>query len=571
MVRPAPNHLDSGQFPHGPEQAVTGVPDHDGPVREQLSALRSMLVLAMLLTQQDSLDSILHYVANAVESLGSCTTEGIFLDGRWQDVRIPGRKAASLPAVVDAAEGGPVTLADVPWSWAYSLSSRHGPTGYVVVGAPAPPAESERFLLRVLAQQAGVALANARLHSREREQAGELRLANFALVRSMEIHDRLTKVALGGEGQAGIAQAVYELTDRPAAIEDRFGNLLAWAGPDRPDPYPKADPAQQDRLLDRAMSAAGPVREGERLLSVAALGGSPVAVLVLHDPAGTAADTERVAVEHATTVLTMEIARLQHLAQGEARTRINLVLDLVGDAGAEPATLLNRAQALGYDLVRPHRVVVVEAAGAHRDDDIDMFFHAVGRAARAAGVGSLLAPRLHDVIVLADAEVRWDLFWARVVTEMHGGRCRIGVGGRVLELDGFPHSCQEAELALRIQKTAGGPERITVFDSLGIYKILATAGDTSAMERFVTEWLGALIDYDAEHGTPLVLTLSEYLDCGGSYDASAKALSVHRSTLKYRLKRIRQVSGHDLGLPDVQFNLQVATHAWRTLQALRES
>src|SRR6185312_1428446 len=50
----------------------------------------------------------------------------------------------------------------------------------------------------------------------------------------------------------------------------------------------------------------------------------------------------------------------------------------------------------------------------------------------------------------------------------------------------------------------------------------ATAGDTSAMEHFVTEWLGALIDYDAEHGTPLLLTLSEYLDSGGSYDASAK-------------------------------------------------
>jgi hypothetical protein len=53
---------------------VTGAPDHDGPFREQLSALRSMLVLSMLLTRQDSRDSILHYVANAVESLGSCTT-----------------------------------------------------------------------------------------------------------------------------------------------------------------------------------------------------------------------------------------------------------------------------------------------------------------------------------------------------------------------------------------------------------------------------------------------------------------------------------------------------------------
>src|ERR1700759_3801551 len=117
-----------------------GPPAQDGPIREQLSALRSMLVFSMLLTQQDSQDSIQHYVANAVESLGSCTTEGIFLDGRWQDVRLPGRKDPSLPAVMKA-EDGPVTLAGVPWSWAYSLSSPHGPAGCLVVGANAPPAE----------------------------------------------------------------------------------------------------------------------------------------------------------------------------------------------------------------------------------------------------------------------------------------------------------------------------------------------------------------------------------------------------------------------------------------------
>jgi sugar diacid utilization regulator len=525
-------------------------------------------VLAVLLTQQDSQASILYFVANAVESLGSCTTEGIFLDGRWQDIGLPRRRASGLPALTLAAEGGPVTLADVPWAWAYSLSSRHGPAGYLLAGAQVPPAEGERFLLQVLAQQAGVALANARLRSREREQAEELRIANLVLQRSMEIHDRLTKVALGGEGQQGIVQAVYELTERPAAIEDRFGNLLAWAGPHQPEPYPRAVPEQRDRLLARAMTVAGPAREGERLYSVVVLGGAPVGVLILRDPDSTAGHTELVVMEHATTVLAMEIARLQSLAESDARLRTNLVLDLV--AGADPGVggvmPLNRAHALEYDLGRPHRVVLVEADG---DDEIDLFLHAVGRAARAARAGSLLAPRVHDVILLADAEVSWDLFRARTVTELHGGQCRIGVGGRCLEPAGFPQSCGEAELALRMQKAAGGPDRVTLFDDLGIYKILATAGDTSAMERFATEWLGSLFDYDAEHGTPLVLTLSEYLDCGGNYDASARALSVHRSTLKYRLRRIRQVSGHDLGRPDVQFNLQVATHAWRTLEALR--
>jgi sugar diacid utilization regulator len=530
-----------------------------------------MPVLAMLLTQQDDQASILDSVANAVESLGSCTTEGIFLDGQWQDIRLSHRRASDLPALMLAAEGGPVTLADVPRSWAYSLASRHGSAGYLLVGAQVPPAEGERFLLQVLAQQAGVALANARLHSREREQAEELRIANLASQRTKEIHDRLTEVALGGEGQQGIVQAVYELTERPAAIQDRFGNLLVRADPDQPEPYPRADPEQRDRLLARAMTAAGPVREGERRYSVAVLGGAPVAVLVLRDPNLTAGDTELVTMEYATTVLAMEIARLQGLAESDTRLRTNLVLDLVSgaDAGLEGVMLLNRAQALEYDLGRPHRVVLVQAHS--EDDEIDLFLHAVGRAARAVKVGSLLAPRLHDVILLADAEVSWEKFRARTVTELHGGQCRVGVGGRCLELDRFPPSCREAELALRMQRAAGGPDRVTQFDELGLYKILATAGDTSAMERFVTEWLGPLTDYDSEHGTPLVLTLSEYLDCGGNYDASARALSVHRSTLKYRLRRIRQVSGHDLGQPDVQFNLQVATHAWRTLEALRPS
>jgi len=200
-----------------------------------------------------------------------------------------------------------------------------------------------------------------------------------------------------------------------------------------------------------------------------------------------------------------------------------------------------------------------------------MFFHAVSRAARAVAVGSLLALRLHDVIMLAGPGVRWDQFRQHVVAEVDGGRCRVGVGGRCRAIEEFPRSYREAELALRMQKASGGPEQVTRYDDLGVYKVLAAANDTASVERFVDEWLARLIDYDSAHGTQLVLTLSEYLECGGNYDASAKALSVHRSTLKYRLNRIRQVSGYDLSLPDNQFNLQLATRAWRTRQALRRS
>jgi sugar diacid utilization regulator len=314
------------------------------------------------------------------------------------------------------------------------------------------------------------------------------------------------------------------------------------------------------------MAAAGPVRDEGRLVSVAVLGGAPMGVLVVRDPDGTAGDWERMTIEHATSVLTIELARLQALIETETRLRINLVLELV--KGADRTAVMNRAQSLGYDLGRPHRVVLVEGNPA---DEIDMFFHAVSRAARAVAAGSLLAPRLHDVVLLAGTRAPWDQFRQHVVAELHGGQCRVGVGGRCQELEEFPGSYLEAELALRMQKASCGPEQVTRYDDLGVYKVLAAANDTASVERFADEWLARLIEYDSAHGTQLVLTLGEYLECGGNYDASAKALSVHRSTLKYRLNRIRQVSGYDLSLPDTQFNLQLAIRARRTLQAMRRS
>ena len=117
-------------------------------------------------------------------------------------------------------------------------------------------------------------------------------------------------------------------------------------------------------------------------------------------------------------------------------------------------------------------------------------------------------------------------------------------------------------------RTADGA---TVFDDLGIYRILAGVEDASSVERFVREWLGALLDYDETKNAELVPTLTQYLECGRSYDLTAEALSVHRNTLKYRLRRIREISGQDLSDSGTCFNLQLATRAWATLAALRDT
>ncbi|MGD9531749.1 MAG: PucR family transcriptional regulator, partial [Pseudonocardia sp.] len=133
----------------------------------------------------------------------------------------------------------------------------------------------------------------------------------------------------------------------------------------------------------------------------------------------------------------------------------------------------------------------------------------------------------------------------------------------------FPRSYHQARLALRLLAVAEWDDRVVSFDDLGVYRLLAGVDDLAEVDRFVQHWLGDLLAYDQQRGADLVRTLAFYLDRGGSYSATSSALVVHRNTLKYRLQRIRQISGLDLSDPETCFNLQLATRAWQTLNVLR--
>ena len=553
---------------------------NDPAVRNLLSSLRALLALTTLMTECGDEDEIVGLATAAISSLGTssvsglrptdCYAEGAYLDGRWRAVDTRGppagdrRKLEAQLLECDAA-GGPVEIPDQAWGWAYSLTTTRGASGYLVVGAEEEPSEDVQFLLRTLAQQASVALANGRLHARERRTAEELRVANSSLRLRIEIHERLTQVVTAGEGQTGIARAVHELTGYPVVVEDRWGTLRAWAGPDRPKVHPRAVAEHREPLLRRMLQAGHPIRDNDRLFVVASPGEDVVGVLALVDPDGTAGEKEQVALEHGATVLAMELARLASLAETELRQRRDLVEELL--AGDEEAAF-NRAQSLGYDLGRPHRVVVV--TGGNHNGEEEALFHAVRRAARDLEAGSLLVARAGEVVLFSDKDASWARFGAAVDSALRGCHCRIGIGAVCDRPRDFARSHREAQLALKMQKAVGGGQGVILFEDLGIYQVLAELPEIGSVERFVRRWLGPLMDHDAEKGSQLVATLSGYLESGGHYDTAADLLTVHRSTVKYRLQQIRTVTGYDLGDADTSFNLHLAARAWRTLEAMRD-
>jgi len=565
----------------GAIQPAAGICHRDelGLLRGQLTNLRALLVLSILMTESSDDEQILRLATSAAASLGGWQIAGFVIADQWwagghrRAVVEPGlaRQLRALPET-----GGPVTL-DAAWSWAYPLRSIAGRLGYLVVHAPHEPAVEEQFLAQVLAQQTGVAVSNAQLHGRERDTAAQLAATNEALEetvatlrRGMAIHERLTGVAAAGEGAAGIAEALHDLTGLAVAVEDRYGNLSAWAGPGQPARYPKQPAYEREQLLRRLMAAGRSVRDGDRVVALASPRPGVLGLLSLADPGRRAGTTDVMALEHGATVLAVELARLRGMADTELRVRRELVHDLL--TGTDDESAYRRAEALGYDLGRPHQVAVLEVheGGPSPEDAL----HAARRAVRQQQLACLLGTLTGTVVIVSaegarDGEARhWETLRAAIAAGLDGSRCRMGVGDPCPQPSQLPRSLREARLALRLQKASASAARTSVYADLDVLRMLAAGDDLSDVASFVHKWLGPLAAYDERKHTELVKTLTQYLQHGGGYEATSRALSVHRSTLKYRLQRIRELTGLDLSDPEIHFNLQLATRAHLTLLAL---
>jgi DNA-binding PucR family transcriptional regulator len=139
----------------------------------------------------------------------------------------------------------------------------------------------------------------------------------------------------------------------------------------------------------------------------------------------------------------------------------------------------------------------------------------------------------------------------------------VAMGEPALTPRQVPRAYEQARRALVARQASGEPCGSIAYSDLGVDRILAVEENAGEVERLITQWLDELIKYDQAHGGDLMPTLATYLDRGGKYDETAQALSIHRNTLRYRLSRIAEISGHDLADAETRLNLHLATRAWR--------
>jgi purine catabolism regulator len=99
---------------------------------------------------------------------------------------------------------------------------------------------------------------------------------------------------------------------------------------------------------------------------------------------------------------------------------------------------------------------------------------------------------------------------------------------------------EEAKSAARLGFSITGPSSITRYDDLGVLRILGEIGEDS-VERHLSN---TLTD-DANFRNQFFETFGAFAAAGYNKAAAARCLFVHVNTLKYRLERIKQVTGLD--------------------------
>jgi DNA-binding PucR family transcriptional regulator len=89
--------------------------------------------------------------------------------------------------------------------------------------------------------------------------------------------------------------------------------------------------------------------------------------------------------------------------------------------------------------------------------------------------------------------------------------------------------------------------------------------DPAELERFYEETVAPLAAYDEQYETELVATIEAYLENDGSVTPTAEQLFTHRHTIRYRLERVRELSGHDITSTEGREKLSLGLKAMRVL------
>ncbi|MDT0180457.1 PucR family transcriptional regulator [Microbacterium sp. ARD31] len=290
--------------------------------------------------------------------------------------------------------------------------------------------------------------------------------------------------------------------------------------------------AEVQAVLRRGARAGSSFHVGERAFTLQTLGRGGRLRGVIAIAAGELDQEGRAVLTAVIAMAGLALEQQQGLSRAWADLRAGLVQSL---RGGDPALARRVAREVWGPLPAPPVQVALASAGTP------------ARASRLEAMTELLEGRAHDA--------RGTLFFGRsddglVIVTAAGERgtldevaARFDVAIGVSEptgYDGFDTAMDQARVAR--DRGRGGVAAFAEVAGGGVLSALSDQARAVAAAE-----VRPLSDHDAAAGTHLVATLRTWLDHDCSHEASARALGIHRHTVRTRLALAERLLGRDLG------------------------
>jgi purine catabolism regulator len=394
------------------------------------------------------------------------------------------------------------------------------------------------------------------------------------LQRGIAIHKRLERLVLEERGLDEVVRALAAATGGAVCVLSARGETIATKLFRRQLPEAALEQVREEvnRRSGQLGGAAGSSEASEfapdhpeiagrsLVLPVSTRGrGAPQAWLVAARDAGGLGDFERLILQQAVTVVALELMRQRAMRDTERR--------LAGDVLAEALTGRLSEAELGLRL-RPFGVganaavlvfagrdrgaaVVREGAGLARtgatasaaEADLDRFL-------ADTGVGALVASRERLLCAVVDARDGIDPVAlagrAREALAPDHGELQ-AAASRSAPVGSLRRSFHEARCALEAASLANGHSPpVASYRDLGAFQLLLSLQDDEALRLYCDSVLGPLEDASGEYGDELIRSLEAFIEQNGQWEKAARELYCHRHTLRYRIRRVEQLTGRDL-------------------------
>ncbi|MGN0158938.1 MAG: PucR family transcriptional regulator [Brotaphodocola sp.] len=138
-----------------------------------------------------------------------------------------------------------------------------------------------------------------------------------------------------------------------------------------------------------------------------------------------------------------------------------------------------------------------------------------------------------------------------------------GISSRKHGLTSVRRQYEEAREALRLGKILTSGTCLCFYTDFQAYHAVSMAKEIINPDTFAGGILSKLMEYDQQNETALLTTLGIYLMHGQNISQTAAALFIHENTLRYRIRKISELTGIDIHQGTTFFEIMLCLYAMR--------